>query len=284
MNQTARTRLVVAFLAMLYMLSWTMSLANLFGIHFWDAKYARHRIEEAPHDFYNTTTFGEIGSSYYSPPRYVWFLPHVLGAVVWWNLYFLQLVPKIRRAFGYKLHRILGRCLLAAALLQTISGVGLALTSHSNVIKLISLVLALAVLYSIIKAWEHAVRREIAFYKFWVLRMVGYLQTIALQRFWLLLLISSHEMGWYGLYPDMSLITQQQANVVVLSMFDDSFILAILTAFVGTEWYLSGLQGMLEVKKVEPIGQPQPIGQPLNQKNAPVNEHSSLLPDSTTRD
>ena len=251
MNQMSRTRLVVAVLALLYVISWLMSLGSLFGIHFWDRKYATQKILEEPLDFHNSTAPAELGASYYTSHRYVWFLPHVLGAVVWWNFYFLQLVPQVRRAKQYKIHRILGRCLMVTALLQVVSGVGLAVTSHSNTFKLVSFVLALAVTYCLVKAWKHAIRREIDYHKYWVLRMVGYLQTIALQRLWLLVLIVTHEMGWYGLYPDLTHSTRSQANQTFLSMFDDSFLLAILTGLLGTEWYLSGLQGMLDVKTVE---------------------------------
>ena len=89
--------------------------------------------------------FGEIGASYFSQRRYLFMFPHVVGAIFWWNLYFLQLIPQVRHAFDKKLHRILGRCLMVCAFLQTASGLGLAMTTHSNIILLVSLVLFWAV-------------------------------------------------------------------------------------------------------------------------------------------
>ena len=172
MNHKWRDRVVVAFCVLLYVVIWIMSLGRLFADHFYDASYALHAMEKAQSNFHNTTALAEVGSSYYSPTRYVYFLPHVVGAVVWWNFYFLQLMPRIRRAYNYKVHRILGRCLFVAALLQIVTGLGMAITSHSNIIKLVSFVLAAAATYCLVKAWNHAVRRQVSYHKYWVLRLV----------------------------------------------------------------------------------------------------------------
>ena len=131
-----RTKFVVAWMAILYLCSWLFSLSRLFGIHFWDREYALEYNAEhyVSADLYNSTAFGKINATYFSPSRYCYLLPHVLGAIFWWNLYFLQLIPQVRYAFDKKLHRILGRCLMICAFAQTASGVGLALTSHSNII------------------------------------------------------------------------------------------------------------------------------------------------------
>lgn len=117
-----RTKFVVGWLALLYYFSWAFSLSHLFGIHFWDRKYALDYSEEHAVGLYNSTAFGKINESYYSHIRYHFFLPHVLGAIFWWNLYFLQLIPQVRHAFHHKIHRILGRCLMVCAFLQTASG------------------------------------------------------------------------------------------------------------------------------------------------------------------
>jgi Predicted membrane protein (DUF2306) len=247
-TMNARTKFVVFGMALLYVVSWYMSLASLFGIHFWDKKYALHRFGEHPQDHIvgDSDALAKIGKSYYSSSRYFFFLPHVLGAIVWWNLYFLQLIPKIRHMYK-QFHRSLGRCLMVAAFLQAASGVGLAWTSHSNVIKLISYSLAIAVFFCIFHAWHCAYYRDIPKHKYWVVRLVGYMQTIALQRFWFFFLIVTHSMGWQGLYPTSGNdATLEEENRIVLQIFDDSFILALLTAIFVTEWYLAGEQGMLE--------------------------------------
>lgn len=244
-----RTQFVVAWMALLYVCSWMFSLTRLLDNHFWsrEAALAYNRQHYVATDLYNSTAFGEINETYFTPRRYCYLLPHVLGAFFWWNLYFLQLIPQVRHAFDKKFHRILGRCLMVCAFLQISSGVGLALTSHSNVILIVSLVLGMASFYCIFHAWRYAIHRDIPKHKYWVLRLVGYLQTIALQRFFIVALITTHQMGWYGLYPELGEETSlDEANRVVLEMFDDSFLLSALTAFIGTEWYLAGMQGMLE--------------------------------------
>lgn len=251
-RQSGRTRFVVAWLVLLYFVAWAMSLGRLFHVHFWNPSYALHQMQADGENYgslFNSTALGTVGSTYYSKRRYLYFLPHVVGAFVWWNTYFLQLLPRVRRMFHKKLHRILGRILMVAALLQTTTGMGLALTSHSNIIKIVSFVLAVAATYCVYHAWSSAIQRNIAKHKIWAMRLVGYLQTNVLQRFWLLTLIISHECGWYGLYPNMEGddVTLETRNKAVYDMFDDSFILAILSAFLVTEWYIAGQEGQIDL-------------------------------------
>lgn len=228
------------------------SLAPLLGLHFWDRQYAlkeyydEHLVDP---DFQNATALHDIGASYYSDRRYIYLVPHVLGALVWWNLYFLQLVPKVRHAYDKKIHRVLGRILMVTVLAQVLSGFGLASTSHSRIIQMISYIIGAAVVYCLFQAWNYAYHRDIPRHNQWVLRMVGYLQTIALQRFWIVVLFTCRQSGWSLWYPDYSgtdNVTLAQTNRVVLDIFDDSFLLAIFTALLGTEWYLAGEAGMLE--------------------------------------
>ena len=186
----------------------------------------------------------------------------VIGAVLWWNLYFLQLIPKIRHWKQKSFHRVLGRFLLVVLLVQTISGVGLAATSHSNIIKLVSYVLAIATIFCICQAWRYAYFRDIPKHKHWVIRLVGYMQTISLQRFWLLVLIISHAFGWEGLYPqlDDDDATEEEWKELTKKMFDDSFVICILHAILSTEWYLATEQGMLDTptnNRRTPIQKPE---------------------------
>jgi hypothetical protein len=248
--QAARTKFVVGGMALMFVMSWTMSLGRLFGTKFWDQKYNLEQIYD--HDgggdpsMDNSTALEESGGrSYFSNRRYVYFLPHVLGAVFWWNLYFLQLVPQIRHRFK-TFHRYLGRCLMTVVIIQTSSGVGLALTSNSSIVKIVSIVLAIAAYYCIFHAFRYAYNRDIPMHKYWVYRLVGYMQTIALQRFWILVLIVSHQMGFHGLYPSLDGASQDVANKLMSSMFDDSFVLGILTSVYVTEWYLAGMKDMMK--------------------------------------
>jgi hypothetical protein len=259
-----RDKCAVAGLVLLYIISWGLSLGRLFGIHFWDKRYALEKIQEPADDGFDQG-FQEIGESYYSNHRYPWFLPHVIGAVLWWNLYFLQLIPKVRHWKKKTFHRFLGRFLMVVLLIQTISGCGLAATSNSNIILLVSFVLAVAVLFCIIQAWRYAFWRDIPKHRHWVIRVVGYMQTISLQRFWILILIVSHKFGWDGLYPQLDDdAPDEEWEQLVHQMFDDSFVLCILHAFLFTEWYLSADQGMLET--------------PVNNRNKPnAGENDSLV-------
>lgn len=134
--------------------------------------------------------------------------------------------------------------------------------------------LASACFYCIYHALKNAIQRDIPKHKYWVLRLVGYMQTIAFQRFYMFLLIMTHQMGLHGMYPDLTDATLEQANRVILGMFDDSFVLSVLTAFLGTEWYLAGEQGMLEAPVPVPSG-----GQtnPDADKDKQPNEKKPLL-------
>jgi len=169
----------------------------------------------------------EIAESYYSSRRYHFMLPHVIGAILWWNLYFIQLIPSIRRKHK-TFHRYMGRFLMVVAFVQMVSGVGMAFTSHSYIIKMISYVLATAAIFCLWQAFKYAYHRDIPRHKYWALRLVGYLQTNALQRFWLLVLIISHQLGFYGLFPPLDNATREEANEVVRDLFDGAFIMSIL--------------------------------------------------------
>jgi len=241
-----RTIFVVLWLAFLYIVAWAFSLGNLFGIHFWDRKYALDQIRKAPpdSDLYGSTAFSELGLGYYTY-RYFVFFPHVIGAIIWWNMYFIQLVPWVRRRYrGF--HRWLGRILMVTALIQAITGVSLASMSKSPIIKSVSIVLGISVVYSTYHAWNAAIAKDIAKHKHWVMRLVGYLQTIALQRFWFVFIIASHQMGLHFLFPSLDDVSLEQVNHIIFQMFDTSFVLAILTAYQFTEWYLDAQQGRME--------------------------------------
>ena len=70
-----RDKLVVGWLALLFLVSWALSLANLFGIRFWDRKYALEQTREpVDEDAGIGHGFQEIGKDYYSS-RYIWLLP-----------------------------------------------------------------------------------------------------------------------------------------------------------------------------------------------------------------
>ncbi|CAJ1947323.1 unnamed protein product [Cylindrotheca closterium] len=142
---------------------------------------------------------------------------------------------------------MLGRFLMVVLLVQTITGFGLAATTKSHIVKLVSYILCCASIFCVAQAWRYAFWRDIPKHKHWAIRLVGYMQTIALQRFWIGMLIMSHSMGWDGLYPlldDDS--TNEEWIQMTEQMFDDSFVLSITTAFLFTEWYLAAEQGMTE--------------------------------------
>jgi len=168
-------------------------------------------------------------------------------------------------------HRRLGRFLMVILLIQNISGVGLAVTSRSNIIKLVSYILVIASCFCIFKAWRYAYWRDIPRHKYWVIRLVGYMQTIALQRFWGLILIVSYRLGWYGMYPQLDDdATDEEWAHLVGKIFDDSFILCILTAILTTEWYLAAEQGMTET----PINNRNKQPEDPMQKEADELKHS----------
>lgn len=197
-----------------------------------------------PPIFHNSTVFIEIASSYHRAPRVIWFLPHVVGAIVWWNLYFVQLVPSIRRSYP-SFHRWMGRALLIAAVAQAVSGIGMACTSHSAMIKIVSIPLGIVILYVAFLAGYYAWQRDIPRHKIWVLRLVGYLQTIAAQRFWMIMIFATHASGVTFLYPSFEGLDQTSIDSTLKDMFDGSFVMAILSATFVTEWYLAGNAGQL---------------------------------------
>lgn len=235
----------VTTLIILYICIWPSILRNI-GIHYWNKEHALQVVYETANDGIvdNSNFFIQVTKSYVTK-RYIYFLPHVTSAILWWNLYFLQLIPKIRHAFKKALHRRLGRLLFVSVFIQIITGVGLAFTSNSKVITMLSLWFAVAVTYCLYYAWKFAIQRDIPRHKFWVLRMVGYLQGISFQRFWLIVIIASYKLGWRGLYPTIEAgATVEACNAVVKDMFDHSFILSMISAFYLTEWYLSQEFGM----------------------------------------
>jgi len=255
-----RDKIVVVWFSFLYVVIWAYSLANLFETRFWDKRYALSNIMEGPHEGLGRG-FTKIGKSHYSNLRYIWFLPHVLGAIFWWNLYFLQLIPKIRH--NYKpFHRMLGRFLMTILLIQNVTGFALASTSDSNIIMMVSYMLNAATIFCIVQAWRFAYWRDIPQHKYWVLRLVGYMHTISLQRFFLAILIMSHSMGWDGLYPQLDeTASDEEWTQLVKGMFDDSFVLCILFAILTTEWYLAAEEGKMETpinnrKKLDSNGDP----------------------------
>lgn len=239
-----RTRIVITLMAILQLCAWCFSLAGNIGIHFWDPKYALDRVRSMPSFFHDSEAFEVVQESYLTW-RYVWFFPHVIGAIVWWNLYFVQLIPSIRQK-NKTFHRWMGRFLIIAAVSQVASGTALACTSHSPIIKTVSLPFGVAVAFCIFQAWKYARARDISRHQYWAMRLVGYLQVIAAQRFWLIFLIVTHECGWTFLYPSLDGASQAQIDSVLMGMFDGSFVLAGMTATYVTEWYLSGTEGNLD--------------------------------------
>jgi uncharacterized membrane protein len=247
-----RTRFVVSGLVFLFFVSWMMALGRLIGTKFWNPtlnlKNAETLLsmskEQVSKELPNLPWFipvfiKNIGISYYTT-RYVVFFPHVVGSIVWWNLYFFQLIPSIRRKYK-KFHRVLGRVLMICALAQTISGIGLAYMGNSSTIKIVSTFLAIAIVYCTYYAWYYAaIAKDIPKHKYWATRLVGYLQTIAFQRVFMFALMASHEKGWNGLYPPLN---ENNGSEILKNIFDDSFICSILAGIYFTEWYLAGVYG-----------------------------------------
>mmetsp|Transcript_31296 Transcript_31296/g.75294 ORF Transcript_31296/g.75294 Transcript_31296/m.75294 type:complete len:301 (-) Transcript_31296:172-1074(-) len=241
---SCRHRLVAICLFLLYIITWMFSMSGEFKNRFWDKKYNLKRVEEPKEEL--ALGFNEITKSYFSDLRYYYFVPHIVGAIFWWNLYFFQLIPKIRHNYK-KFHRMLGRFLLVVLLVQNVTGFCMAATTKSHIVKFVSYLLCFASIFCVTQAWRYAYYRDIPKHKHWAIRLVGYMQTISLQRFWLGMLIVPHSMGWDGLYPlldDDS--TDNEWISMTETMFDDSFVLAILSAFLFTEWYLAAEQGMTE--------------------------------------
>jgi len=134
---------------------------------------------------------------------------------------------------------------MVVGIVQVITGFGLGATSCSSTITAVSIPYALAIAYCVYHAWWYAAARDIPKHKYWVLRLVGYLQAIAGQRFWLVVLMISHRMGCNVLYPPLDGMDRSDIESLVMKIFDDSFVLALSSAIYITEWYLAGMIGML---------------------------------------
>jgi len=241
----SRTKIVVYGQAFLLLLVWVMTLGRLIAERFWDAAENEKKIEAIIADKDTPKDIVHMMKNFfltYFTKRFFFFFPHIVGAILWWTLYFLQLIPAIRQKYR-KFHRVLGRLLMVCALAQTISGAGLAWMGKSPTIKIISYLLAISVVYCVFYAWYFAaIKKDISKHKYWSMRLVGYLQTIALQRFCMILLIVSHRTGWLGLYPAYS----EDDATTMEQIFNDSFSFSFTMALLGTEWYLSGYYGWNE--------------------------------------
>jgi uncharacterized membrane protein len=224
-----------------------VALSRLISGRFWNAKLNTENLEaliasdKAPEGilYFVKHTF----LSYYNK-RFIVFFPHVVGAILWWNLYFLQLIPSIRRKHR-RFHRILGRVLMVSAIAQTISGVGLAYMGESPTVKIVSYLLAISVLYCVYNAWYYAAHKDIPKHKYWAMRLVGYLQTIALQRVFMGILFAAHATNSLGLYPPYD----ENDGDTLVQAFDDSFVCSIIVSMMLTEWYLAGYYGWTETEK-----------------------------------
>jgi len=245
-----RTRVVVYGQAFLLLLVWGMALGRLISEKFWNAAENQEKMkaiianEEAPKDVVHMMKTFFLS---YFTNRFLFFFPHIVGAILWWGLYFLQLIPSIRQKYR-RFHRILGRVLMVCALAQTISGAGLAYMGNSPTIKIMSYMLAISVVYCVYYAWYFAaIKKDIPKHKYWSMRLVGYLQAIALQRFGMILLIVSHRTGFLGLYPAYSV----DDATTIEQIFNDSFSFAVVLAVMGTEWYLAGYYGWTECEGIQ---------------------------------
>lgn len=243
-----KTRFVVYGQVFLFFVAWMMALGKLVVNRFWNAKLNVEKLEvmissgEIPKDMVHFVKHYVLS---YFTKRYVMFFPHIVGAILWWNLYFLQLIPSIRQKYR-KFHRILGRVLMVCAIAQTISGAGLAYMGNSSTIKLVSYLLAISVAYCVYNAWYFAaIEKDIPKHKYWSMRLVGYLQTIALQRVCMVLLIISRRTGWPELYPAYDPTDTATTDKI----FEDSFTFCMILAMMFTEWYLASCYGWTESPK-----------------------------------
>ena len=133
-----RTRFMVYGQVFLFILAWLMALGRLVGERFWNSKRNVENLEALLVDNKMPKSMKFFLQKYvlsYFTTRFFVFFPHVVGAILWWNLYFLQLILSIRQKHR-RFHRILGRVLMVCALCQTISGAGLAYMGSSSTIKL----------------------------------------------------------------------------------------------------------------------------------------------------
>jgi len=241
-----RTKFVVYGQAFLLLLAWSMALGRLIANKFWNASENEEKIRAIIEDEETPKYMVHMMKNFiltYFTKRFFFFFPHIVGAILWWNLYFLQLIPSIRQKYR-RFHRVLGRLLMVCALAQTISGAGLAYMGKSSTIKIISYLLAISVVYCVFNAWYFAaIKKDIPKHKYWSMRLVGYLQVIALQRFCMVLLVVSHRTGWLGLYPAYS----EDDATIYEQIFNDSFSFSFALGLLGTEWYLAGYYGWNEV-------------------------------------
>lgn len=242
-----RTKVAVYGQGFLFLVAWMVALSRLISGRFWNAKLNTENLETLIES--DKTPEGIVQFvknfflSYYNK-RFVVFFPHVVGAILWWNLYFLQLIPSIRKKHK-RFHRILGRVLMVSAIAQTVSGVGMAYLGNSPTIKLVSYLLAIPVLYCVYNAWYFASIKDISKHKYWAMRLVGYLQAIALQRVFMGILFAAHFTNSLGLYPPYD----ETDGDTLVQAFDDSFVCSLLVAILLTEWYLAGYYGWTETEK-----------------------------------
>ncbi len=244
-----RTRFAVYGQAFLFLVAWSLSLGRLISGRYWDAKRNREEVEAVIADedmpVFLTSFLKNVVLSYCNE-RFLVFVPHATGAIIWWNLYYFQLIPSIRRKYR-KFHRILGRILMVAAIFQSVSGAGLAYMGHLPTVKIVSYLLAISVLYCVYNAWYYAARKDIPKHKYWAMRLVGYLLSIALQRVFMPVLTFLYMFGWLGLYPAYD----ENDEEIILQIFGDSFVCCVMVAMMLTEWYLAGYYGWTETTKRE---------------------------------
>lgn len=247
-----KTRFVVYGQALLMMLAWGRMI-HLAHDKYWDAEQNVEKLkqliepkESSPVPNFMIPFMERIVLSLFTD-RYLLFFFHVSGAFIWWNAYFLQLIPSFRRKYKV-LHRRLGRVLMVCAMAQSISGAGLAYMGKSTIIKLTSYMLAISVVYSAAYAWYFARKKDFAKHKYWSMRLVGYLQSIALQRFYHIVLIACYRLNLFGLYPPFD----DDDPDIALKIFDDTFVAAVMTAMLVTEWYLASYYGWTETTPPKP--------------------------------
>lgn len=240
-----RDIIAVATLSIFTLSTWG-SMWNIVSLQVWNRKFALAAIRAS---FPNPVTYNSqelLEETYisYLTKRYIFFFPHVFGALLWWNLFFLQLIPSLRKKYK-KLHRWMGRILLLAVICQVLSGVALAYNGYSATIAWFSYILAIGTIVSVYHTAKNAMKRNFSSHKYWALRLVGYLQAISGQRFWTIVAISCQHAGVFRNmehppYPQLEEDSSPSlVDAVVLRMFHDSFIVAGIVAFVGTELYLA---------------------------------------------
>lgn len=222
-----------------------VSMFNIGYLQVWNRTFALATIKASGPgaETYHSQEFLEKTYISYLTKRYVFFFPHVIGAFVWWNLFFLQLLPSLREKYK-KFHRWMGRILLLAVLSQVLSGVALAYNGYSIIIAWFSYILASATIICVYRTATTARAKDFHAHKYWALRLVGYLQAVSGQRFWTFVIFGCQYAGVFGNmkhppYPQLNEDSPPAlVDIVVMRMFHDTFILAGVTAFIGTEWYL----------------------------------------------